>query len=113
MKRRITLSRIFEKEMGDLIRKRRVLQEDYEALKKKVIEHPDSGDVVAGTGGVRKIRLKSTSKGTRGGFRVCYFEDVVKAEIFLIFVYGKNEKEDLSSDEKKALKEFTDEIKKR
>ncbi|MBI2742694.1 MAG: type II toxin-antitoxin system RelE/ParE family toxin [Chlamydiales bacterium] len=113
MKRRITLSRCFEKEIGELIRKRRVFHEDYEALKKKITEYPDLGDVISGTGGVRKVRLKSSSKGARGGFRVCYFEDVANAEIFLIFVYGKNEKEDLSSGEKKVLKEFTDEIKKR
>ena len=70
------------------------------------------GAMITGTGGVRKTRLKSASKGKSGGFRVCYyFHDVGTGEIYLIDLYAKNEKEDLTPDEKKYLKAFAAEIK--
>ena len=97
--------------IDDLISERKVLKEDLEALKKELIRNPESGNVIAGTGGVRKIRLKSSNKGKRGGFRVCYFDDLRKEELLLLKIYGKNEKEDLSGAEKKALKEFTEMVK--
>ncbi len=86
--------------------------EDFEAFKRKIAEHPEIGDLIQGTGGVRKIRLKSASKGTRGGFRVCYyFHDAVIGEIFLITIYPKNEKADITAAEKKDLKQLVDIIK--
>lgn len=76
-------------------------------------ENPEKGSIVTGTGGVRKIRLKSASRGKRSGFRVCYFYYDEMGDLFLIMVYSKNEKEDLSQEEKKRLKAITDEIKRR
>jgi len=68
--------------------------------------------MIPGTGGVRKTRLKSASKGKRGGFRVCYyFHDVGSGELYLIALYAKNEQENLTSDEKKELKAFANTIK--
>jgi hypothetical protein len=65
-------------------------------------ENPEMGDVIQGTGGVRKTRLKSASKGKRGGFRVCYyFHHVKTGTLYLMTIYPKNEKDDISSDEKK------------
>lgn len=106
MKRKIIEPRFLARLIDDLIDKRKILKEDLEALKKELISNPESGDIIAGTGGVRKIRLKSANKGKRGGFRVCYFDDPRKQELFLLKIYGKNEKEDLSAAEKKTLKEF-------
>jgi hypothetical protein len=59
--------------------------------------------------------LKSASGGKRGGFRVCYyyFHDIDLGEIFLITIYAKNEKEDITPDEKKSLKELADIIKRK
>jgi hypothetical protein len=72
------------------------------------------GDMIQGTGGVRKTRLRSASKGKSGGFRVCYyFHDVGSGRIYLITIYPKNEKEDLDPSEKKELKELVEIIKKR
>lgn len=111
MKRKIIEPRALARTIDDLIAERKVLKEDLEALKKELIRDPESGDIIPGTGGVRKIRLKSASKGKRGGFRVCYFDDPTREELFLLKIYGKNEKEDLSAAEKKSLKEFTEKVK--
>jgi hypothetical protein len=101
MKRRITQTRCFAKEIDDLIRKKKLLQEDFEAFKKKLIENPELGDLIIGTGGVRKTRLKSASRGKSGGFRVCYFDHGEGKELFLLLIYPKNEQENLTPGEKK------------
>ena len=104
MKRRIIILKNFQKTVDALIGKKKLLHDDFEAFKKNLGENPDMGDVISATGGVRKTRLKSASKGKRGGFRVCYLDDPFREEIFLILVYPKNEQEDLTTDEKKNLK---------
>jgi hypothetical protein len=111
MKRRIIATRIFSKVAEDLIKKHKLRQEDLNDLKKELVKDPEKGDLISGTGGVRKTRLKSASKGKRGGFRVCYYDDVQNEELFLLVIYQKNEQEDLSADEKKALRAITDAIK--
>jgi len=56
--------------------------------------------------------LKSASGGKRGGFRVWYyFHDMELREIFLLTIYAKNEKEDITQDEKKDLKNLVNVIK--
>ncbi|MCC6127809.1 MAG: hypothetical protein IT584_01220, partial [Chlamydiae bacterium] len=97
MKRKIIEPRALARVINDLIAERKVLKEDLEALKKELTKDPESGDIIPGTGGVRKIRLKSANKEKRGGFRVCYFDDPQREELFLLKIYGKNEKEDLSA----------------
>ena len=56
------------------------------------------------TGGLRKIRIPIEQHGTRGGGRVIYVDIEVKETIYFINVYAKNEKDDLTEDEKKAFK---------
>ena len=111
MKRDITELPKFSREIDGLIESRKVLHEDFKEFKKALTQNPKMGDVIRGTGGVRKTRLKSATKGKRGGFRVCYFDDEEREELFLMAIYPKNEKEDLSSDEKKALKKWTERLK--
>lgn len=113
MTRRITATRLFERTLNDLLKKRKVSQVDFDNFKKVLMENPDEGELVTGTGGVRKTRLKSISKGKRGGFRVCYYNDPQEEEIFLLLLYSKNIKEDLTPEEKKLLKGITEVLKKR
>ena len=113
MKRCIIEVKNFIKNIDDLIAKKKLLREDFDALKRTLVRNPEEGDLIIGTGGIRKIRLKSSSKGKSGGFRVCYFDDKEAEELFLILIYPKNEQENLTSEEKMALKEFANAIKKR
>ena len=114
MDRRVIQISAFARKVAELIKVRKLLQSDFDDFKRKLAEHPELGDVIQGTGGVRKIRLKSASGGKRGGFRVCYyFHDIELGEIFLIAIYAKNEKEDLTPNEKKDLKKLADVIKRK
>ncbi len=111
IKRQIIETRPFSRQIAQLLRSRSLLQSDYDAFKKELAEHPEDGPTLSGTGGVRKIRLKSASKGKRGGFRVCYFYYVAAEAIYLLFIFQKNEQENLSEAEKKELKELTTTLK--
>jgi hypothetical protein len=110
MKRKIIQTRYFSKVVDNLLQKRQLLEEDFNSFKKELIEKPDSGDLITGTGGVRKTRLKSAAKGKSGGFRVCYYL-AEKEELYLLLIYPKNEKEDLTMQEKKELKKLVNILK--
>ncbi len=66
-------------------------------------KHPDAGDEITGTGGIRKIRWSGKGKGKRGGVRVIYYFYNESTPVFLLTVYGKGEKEDLTPEQKKQL----------
>ncbi len=87
------------------------MQKDYEEFKKELAENPEIGDPLSGTGGVRKIRLKSSSRGKSGGFRVCYFYYVAEEAVYLLFIFPKNEQENLTVEQKKDLKTIAAKIK--
>ena len=66
-------------------------------------KHPDAGNEIPGTGGVRKIRWGGNNKGKRGGVRVIYYFYNESAPVFLLSVYGKGEQEDLTSEQRKQI----------
>lgn len=103
----------FSDRVHELASDRKLKLEDFNTFKSVLAENPEMGDVIQGTGGVRKTRLKSASKGKSGGFRVCYYLHHSKTgKIYLITIYPKNEKDDVSPDEKKELKKLAEIIKK-
>ncbi len=67
MKIKLTQLKNFAKDVDHLIKKKALLDEDFGAFKKMLSENPESGNLIQGTGGIRKIRLKSATKGKRGG----------------------------------------------
>ena len=73
-------------------------------LENELLENPKAGDTIQGTDGLRKIRIPLENTGKRGGGRVLYVDIELKETIYFINVYTKNEKEDLTEDEKKAFK---------
>jgi hypothetical protein len=77
-----------------------------EALAVYLIDRPEAGDVIPGSGGVRKLRWAAKGKGKRGGARIVYLYVVVAARIYLLRCYAKNAKTDLTSDEKKRLRQI-------
>ncbi len=84
--------------------------ESYRKVQNVLLEHPDIGDVIPGTGGLRKLRASSPSrqKGKRGGCRIIYIHIPVASRIDLLAIYGKEEREDLSEDQKQQLKVLAD-----
>jgi len=71
-----------------------------------IAANPYAGDEIPGTAGVRKLRFAAKGKGKRSGSRVIYFVFNEVDPIYLLACYGKNEKGDLTSDEKKAVTAF-------
>lgn len=95
---------------------RRVNQEGTETLKEiqtEVLKNPEGGRIIQGTGGLRKLRVGDTGrgKGKRGGFRIIYLDLPHVERTHLVALYDKDEKEDISKDEKKALKALVEQIK--
>jgi hypothetical protein len=82
-----------------------------QALAVYLIDHPDAGDVIPGSGGVRKLRWAAKGKGKRGGARIIYLYVVVAARIYLIRCYAKNVKTDLTAHEKKQLRQIAAHLK--
>lgn len=76
-----------------------------------LLANPEIGDVIPGTGGLRKMRYGGKGKGKSGGYRITYLHRPEAEKIYLIVLYAKNEQEDLSSSEKKLLKKLVDAIK--
>jgi len=85
--------------------------ESYKSFQSFLLEQPLAGDVIQGTGGLRKVRWASKGKGKRSGVRTIYLYLVEKSHIHFLTVYAKNEMSDLTSNEKKILKTLAEEIK--
>ncbi len=83
--------------------------EEYSKLQWRLIELPESGDVIPGSGGIRKIRFSAKGKGTRGGARVIYYLAVSREKIFMLDIYTKNEKTDLTTEQIRTLKNLVEE----
>lgn len=66
--------------------------------------NPEAGEIVPGTGGVRKIRWALEGRGKRGGARVIYYFHNESLPVFLLSAYAKNEKADLSQYERNVMK---------
>ena len=64
--------------------------EEYASLQQKLISDPESGDLIPGSGGVRKIRWNVAGRGKRGGLRVIYFARVRQGIIWMLTLYPKN-----------------------
>lgn len=84
--------------------------EEYRCFQEFLIENPSAGDVIQGTGGLRKIRWSVGDKGKRGGVRIIYYFHMAKDHIYLMTLYAKNEVTDLSSDNKKTLRQLLEKI---
>jgi hypothetical protein len=76
-----------------------------------IARNPEAGDVIPETGGVRKVRWGRQGSGKRGGVRVIYFYYHADAPLYLLIVYAKARREDLSPDGKRAVRALAARIK--
>ncbi len=79
-------------------------EEEYRILQIELILHPDKGKIIPGSGGLRKIRWSTIGRGKSGGLRLIYYWAVNKNQIFMLFIYSKNEQENLTALQLKILK---------
>jgi len=77
-------------------------------LQRLLMLNPEAGDVIPGTGGLRKLRFgdERRGKGKRGGLRVIYYWWDTGSQFWLFTVFDKDEMSDLTMTERKALKEM-------
>ena len=66
-------------------------------------DNPKAGDLIQGTGGVRKLRWARTGMGKSGGTRVIYYYHSKIMPLYILTIFGKNEKSNLSMNEKQML----------
>ncbi|MBE0619911.1 MAG: type II toxin-antitoxin system RelE/ParE family toxin [Burkholderiales bacterium] len=78
------------------------------ALQQSLIENPESGDVVPGSGGVRKMRWGMPGRGKRGGLRVIYYLRTKQGEIWLLTLYPKNVADNIPAHILRKIKEEID-----
>ena len=74
------------------------------AVQMFLLEQPDAGDIIAGSGGCRKLRWAAKSHGKQGGARVIYYWVVNGDRILLLDIYAKNESANLSRARLQQLK---------
>lgn len=91
-----------------LIATRKLVDEDERALLVDYLAHnPTAGDLIPGTGGVRKLRWGLQGRGKRGGARVIYFYHSARLPLFALTAYAKNERADLSQEDKNDFRRLT------
>lgn len=83
--------------------------DEYRALQEVLVDNPKLGDVIRGSGGLRKVRWKVPGKGKRGGLRVIYYYFEQDEQLYMIFAYKKNEQSDLTVTQIKMLKKVIEE----
>lgn len=83
--------------------------DDYRELQLALILHPDSGAIIPGSGGLRKIRWSMQGRGKRGGVRVIYYWIDARNKILMLFMYAKNDQEDLTPEQLKVLRKIVEE----
>lgn len=77
--------------------------DEVDAVVALVSAEPMAGDLMQGTGGARKLRVAGRGKGKSGGYRVITFYAAADVPVFLLDVYGKGDKANLSKAERNAL----------
>ena len=77
--------------------------EDYRRLQAALIANPELGDLIRGTGGLRKARWSAKGRGKRGGVRVIYYWLRKRYQVLMLLIYPKSARDDLTADEQKLL----------
>ncbi len=79
-------------------------QKEYEGFQEYLSSNPNAGDVVRGSGGVRKVRWTRQGSGKSGGVRVIYFNRLANGEIWLVYIYAKSKLDSISGEQLRKVK---------
>jgi len=82
----------------------------YKELQKFLLIKPDAGDLIQGSGGIRKLRWEGSGRGKRGSTRVIYYWYMSKEKIYMLLVYKKNDQDNLTSSQVKILHDLIKEL---
>lgn len=90
---------IFTKIINKLLK-----EEEYRELQSFLIKMPSFGDLIQGSGGIRKVRWKFQGCGKQGGIRVIYYWAMSDDQLFMLYAYAKNKSENLTKEQLSILK---------
>ncbi len=83
--------------------------DEYRRLQIALVQRPDMGDIIPGSGGLRKVRWFAKGHGKRGGARVIYYCAVLQDQLLMLLIYAKSEQDDLSPDKVRMLRKIIEE----
>jgi mRNA-degrading endonuclease RelE of RelBE toxin-antitoxin system len=95
---------IFTRQVVDLLP-----DDEYRKLQAALVGNPELGQLIKGTGGLRKVRWSLPGRGKSGGVRVIYYWAVKEVELFMLLIYAKSEQDDLTPKQRKVLKQIVKE----
>jgi len=98
------------KPFAKAVKKLGMTEEEVRAVEEEIAADHTAGDVIVGTSGARKIRFVMRGKGKRGGGRAMYVVVVKEDVTYMITAYSKATQDDLTNDDKKAIKAFVDSL---
>lgn len=84
--------------------------DEYAVLQRALVENPERGDVIKGGGGIRKLRHALPGRGKSGGMRVIYYLLREDGQIYVLLIYPKSKKDNLTDRETALLREFVKEL---
>jgi hypothetical protein len=87
-------------------------QEEHRLFQNELIKNPEMGDLLKGTSGARKARVRVGKKGKSGGARVIYYYKDQKNQIWMLAIYNKKDKSNLTHEETNMIKGIVEQIKK-
>jgi hypothetical protein len=91
--------------------KRLLTEVEIDAMEASIAADPEANPVVPGTGGVRKARWSRQGRGRRGGVRVIYYYWVSDNEVYMLYLYAKNEHADMDAAGRKEARKFVEALK--
>ena len=80
--------------------------DEYAGLQNVLVDNPERGDIIKGGGGIRKLRHALPGRGKSGGVRVIYYWLRDDGQIYMLLIYPKSKKDDLTDRETALLREF-------
>ena len=85
--------------------------DEFKDFQNELIDNPEKGAIIPGTGGVRKVRYAhpARGKGRRSGIRVMYYLQTQEDTFYFLLAFGKDEQDDLTPDQKKQLQRYVKE----
>lgn len=85
--------------------------DEFAAFQVDLAEHPDAGPIMAGCGGVRKVRMAIGNRGKSGGARILYLYIPNHERIYLLYIFTRGDADNLSPEGKRAMRERAQAIK--
>ena len=82
--------------------------DEYRAMQQSLIIRPDTGPIIQGTGGLRKVRWRMDGHGKSSGVRIIYYWLTAEEQIYMLYAYAKNEREDLTQSQKQQLRQIVE-----